>query len=376
MAYLYIMHLKQVDPCMNNYYKPDTRSAYNAIFEAQKIAFGPFVFQATRALLKTGILKKLEEADKDGATVEQLSKDCAVTEYGVGVLLDMALSAKIVWMNPDTDHYHLDKVGHFLLNDQMTKVNFDFTADVNYLGLDKLLDSVIQGRPVGLKEFSETEDTIYPLLSQLPEEAKKSWFEFDHFYSDESFDRALKKVFEEVKPKVIMDIGANTGKWAIQCLKHDPNVKIVLVDLASQLNMARKNMEELGFLDRVEFIECDLLKDDIPERSDVDLVWLSQFLDCFSTEQIENILTKVKNSVRNDARVFILELFWDRQEHEAAAFVLNATSLYFTAIANGNSRIYSSRALKKCLQNTGFKVKEQIDHIAIGGHTLLSCTFD
>ncbi len=172
-----------------------------------------------------------------------------------------------------------------------------------------------------------------------------------------------------------MDIGANTGKWAIQCLKHEPNVKMVLVDLPAQLNVARKNMEEQGFLDRVEFIECDLLKDDIPERSDVDLVWLSQFLDCFSTEQIETILTKVKNSVRNDARVFILELFWDRQEHEAAAFALNATSLYFTAIANGNSRMYSSRALKECLQNTGFKVNEQIDHIAIGGHTLLSCTF-
>lgn len=361
---------------MNNYYKPDNRSAYDAIFEAQKIAFGPFVFQATRALLKTGILKKLEEADKDGATVEQLSKDCDVTEYGVAVLLDMALSAKIVWMNPDTDHYYLDKVGHFLLNDNMTKVNFDFTADVNYLALDKLLDSVIRGVPVGLKEFTETESTIYPILSQLPEQAKKSWFEFDHFYSDQSFDRALNKVFEEIKPEVIMDIGANTGKWAIQCLKHDPNVKMVLVDLPSQIKVARKNMEELGFLGRVEFIECDLLKDGIPERSDVDLVWLSQFLDCFATEQIENILTKVKNSVRNDANVFILELFWDRQKHEAAAFVINATTLYFTALANGKSRMYNSRVFKRCLHNTGFKVNEQIDHIAIGGHTLLSCTFD
>ena len=358
---------------METYFKPDERSAYDAIFEAQKISFAPIIFQSTRALLKTGILKALEDSAETGMSIEELSKKCDVPEYGVGVLLDMALSSRVVWLDTETDHYHLNKIGHYLLNDQMTKVNFNFTADVNYAGMERLLESVAGGRAAGLTEFTEEENTIYPILADLPEEAKKSWFDFDHFYSDRAFGRALKKIFGEIKPKVIMDIGANTGKWAIRCLEKDPDVKMVLVDLPKQLEVSKKNIEERGFSDRVEFVACDMLKDELPKRPDVDMVWMSQFLDCFSPEQIENILLNVKQSVPEDSHVMILELFWDRQAHEAAAFILNSTSLYFTAMANGTSRMYRSKYFKKYLANSGYEVLDQIDNIAVGGHSLLTC---
>ena len=59
------------------------------------------------------------------------------------------------------------------------------------------------------------------------------------------------------------------------------------------------------------------------------------------------------------ARVCILELFWDRQSFEAASFCLNATSLYFTAIANGNSRFYHSKQMYQCLREAGFHVEAE-----------------
>ena len=77
------------------------------------------------------------------------------------------------------------------------------------------------------------------------------------------------------------------------------------------------------------------------------------------------------------ARLCIMELFWDAQKFEAASFSLNATSLYFTCMANGNSRFYSVEKFNHYLELAGFHV-EQIgrascrDNLGLG-HTLLIC---
>ena len=66
---------------------------------------------------------------------------------------------------------------------------------------------------MGLKEFGEWQ-TIYEGLSQLPEQVQKSWFAFDHYFSDDAFPLVLKQVYKKGIKK-LLDIGGNTGKWAI-----------------------------------------------------------------------------------------------------------------------------------------------------------------
>jgi hypothetical protein len=99
---------------------------------------------------------------------------------------------------------------------------------------------------------------------------------------------------------------------------------------------------------------------------------MSQFLDCFSEAQIVTILTLIYNQIAPNSRVCILEIFWDRQQFEAGALSINASSLYFTCMANGNSRFYHSRVLYDCLRQAGFYVEQDIDGLGIG-HTLLIC---
>ena len=47
-----------------------------------------------------------------------------------------------------------------------------------------------EGKPTGLKHFGDW-PTIYEGLSSLPAQVQKSWFGFDHYYSDHSFDEAF-----------------------------------------------------------------------------------------------------------------------------------------------------------------------------------------
>ncbi|MDA7746963.1 methyltransferase [Psychromonas sp.] len=350
---------------MTNFSK-DPYSALEAKTEAQKLAFAPITFHTARTLRDLGILAALDKSPQTGLNAQQISEQTDVSEYGIKVLLDMALSAHIVTWN--TPNYIIAKLGYFLLHDGMTRANLDFTADVCYAGMMHLTEAIAEGTPAGLKELGDW-PTIYEGLSRLPEKAKNSWFEFDHFYSDRSFPLLLKKVFEH-KPKRIFDVGGNTGKWSLQCVNYDADVEMTIIDLPQQIEVAMKNVADAGFAGRVKNHPTNMLDKTLALPTGADAWWMSQFLDCFSPMEILSILQRVRKAMKADAKVYILELFWDAQKYDAATLSLNATSLYFTCLANGNSRFYRSSDFLEIVEEAGFDVVERTDNIGLG-HTLL-----
>ncbi|MBF0196686.1 MAG: SAM-dependent methyltransferase [Planctomycetes bacterium] len=348
--------------------QPKELSALDAKYEAQKIAFAPFTFQACRTLKSLGVLGIISDSRSNGISLENIIVKTGVSEYGSKVLLDMAVCLGVVHLN-ESGLYTLGKVGYFLLRDKLTEVNMDFTHDVCYKGLFDLEEAIRNGKPSGLKVFGEWQ-TIYEALSQLPEQVQKSWFDFDHYYSDTSFPEALPFVFRN-KPGHLFDIGGNTGKWTLQCLEHNEEVQVTILDLPGQLNKAINNIEEKGLSDRVNFHEIDLLSETkIPTGADA--IWMSQFLDCFSGKEIVSILKRACASMSEESELFIMETYWNRQKYPAAEFSLHATSLYFTCMANGNSRMYHSDDMKIFVEAAGLKVIEEEDDIGVS-HTLFRC---
>jgi len=352
------------------FFKKETRSALEAIEYAQWIAHAPMVFQATRVMRDSGILQVIMDAGKKGITLEEVVEKVKLPHYGVRVLLESGLGIGVVIISDDETRYSLTKTGHFILNDRMTRVNMDFVQDVCYKGLYNLEDSIKNEKPEGLKVFGEWK-TVYEALSQLPDFVQKSWFGFDHYYSDDAFPLVLPLVFKN-KPKKLLDIGGNTGKWSMACAKFDADVDVTIVDLPGQVNMAKNNVEKAGLSNRISFFETNLLDPKQALPKGYDAIWMSQFLDCFSEKEIVSILSRCYDAVNDDGFVYILEPFWDRQRFEAAAFALQQTSLYFTAIANGNSQMYHSEVFLTCVRAAGFEVVEQIDQIGVS-QSLLKC---
>ena len=334
---------------------------------AQEIAFGPVVFQVSRLMLKFGIFQLLSDK-REGYTLQEVSGRTGLTRYAAQVLLEASLTIGTILL--EENRYVLAKAGWFLLNDKMARVNMDFNHDVNYQGLFHLEEALLNGRPEGLKVFGEW-PTIYEGLSQLPEQVQKSWFGFDHFYSDQSFGKALEIVFSH-HPKRLLDIGGNTGRWATQCVQYNKEVEVTIVDLPQQLEMMRKQTAGLPGAERIHGHSAKLLDRDVPFPSGFDAVWMSQFLDCFSEEEVTSILTRVAQSIGKESKVYIMETLWDRQRYETASYCLTQISLYFTAMANGNSKMFHSDDLIRCIENAGLEVEEIQDNIGLG-HSILQC---
>ncbi|MEN8226478.1 MAG: methyltransferase [Bacteroidota bacterium] len=350
-------------------YGKDDKSAIQAKSDAQKIAFAPIMFQAAKALRDLKILDFLKK-NKEGKLLHDIARHAGIAEYGALVLLEAGLSLEIVMVKDDK--YFLTKTGFYVCADPLTQINMDFTHDVNYKGFYHLEEAIREGKPAGLhNEFGEWA-TVYEALADMPEKFRESWFGFDHYYSDTSFPQVLPALFKN-NPSRIMDVGGNTGKFAIKCAEYHPEVQITILDLPGQLRDAEENIRNKGFQDRIHGYPINLLDFSKPYPKGHDIIWMSQFLDCFSEDEIVNLLSNARDSMDDHAELFIMETLWDKQRFDASTYSLHATSLYFTCIANGNSRMYHSEDMYRLVDNAGLQLVEMIEDIGVS-HTILRCT--
>ena len=348
------------------FFEDDNKHAAQAIRDAQFIAFAPYVFQASVILRDKGILRYIEQDRLSGRSIKQVADEVKLPYYGVRVLMEAGLGIGLLYRHED--RYFLSKTGHVFINHPMARINTDFMRDVCQQGAADLEPSITEGKPMGLRHFGNWA-TIYEGLAVMPEPARSSWFAFDHYYSDLAFPEVLPFVFEH-SPKSILDIGANTGKWALAALEYDRSVHVGLLDLDGQLDEAKKLIDAAGLGDRVTYHPENILDAGQPLPGGYDLIFMSQFLNCFTDKQIISILQKCHDVLSDDGRIIINEAFWDCQQYEAGAFSLQMASLYFTTMANGNSQIYDSKVYLEVIDRTGFEVVSQRDNIGLS-HTLL-----
>lgn len=359
----------------DNLKKAFSKEPYDAQ-QAQAMAhlysWGPMVFQVSRLMIRYGILDMLN-AHREGLTQAEIARATGLSDYAVKCLLEASLTLHIVLIDPEKDRYRLAKTGWFLLRDTMIRADIDFNHDVNYKGMFVLDQALEEGKPAGLKHFGDW-PTIYEGLSSLPEQVQKSWFGFDHYYSDHSFDEALEIICAN-KTRHLLDVGGNTGRFAMRCVAYNPTLEVTICDLPQQIGLMREATQGKEGAERIHGVGMNILNEQnaFPTNKHYDVIWMSQFLDCFSEQQIVSILRRAAAILDDTNRIYIMETLWDRQDYEPAALSLTMTSLYFTALANGNSKMYNTDDMTRLIHEAGLEIESIYDRIGNGGHSIIVC---
>jgi SAM-dependent methyltransferase len=334
---------------------------------AQELAFSPLLFHAAKLLRDRGLLERLGRAAA-GLTVAELAEGSGMSSYGVTVLAEAGLAARLLEL--EDGRYRLTRTGQLWQRDPLTRVNADFVADVCYRAAEALGESIDHERPVGLEALGDW-PTVYEALSQLPARAKESWFRFDHFYSDASFPLLVGDVLAR-SPRRVLDVGANTGRFALTLLAANAEVRLGLADLPQQLAVCQSEVERVGQAARVSLHPVDLLRGELTLPDGYDVIWMSQLLSCFSEPEVVHVLSAARRALGPAGRLFIVETLWDRQKNEVGKVCLLSTSLYFTAVANGRSRMYDEATLSRLVTAAGFELESERHGIG-WGHSLLVC---
>lgn len=350
---------------------PPGDSAAEARAKALRLSFAPFLFHAVCALREFGVLEHAWAERERGVTRAGVARALSLSEYAATVLLEAGLAAEVFTL--EGERFRLTRTGYFVLHDEMTRVNLEFARDVCYRALEHLPESLRAGRPVGLKELGEglaESRSLYADFAGMSPRVTESWLAFDHYYSSVAFDSALARVFSRPVRRML-DIGANTGKFAEACLGRDAGVRLVLLDHPRQLELAKRRLEEAKVLDRAELVPFDLLEGG-PLPSGVDVAWLSQVVDCLSETEVVGLLQRVGTALNDGGRVFVLEPCWDLQPQRAGKDALTLLSLYFACAANGKSRMYDSVTLARLCDAAGLTVLARHDGLGVG-HSLFEC---
>ncbi|MEP6860677.1 MAG: class I SAM-dependent methyltransferase [Deltaproteobacteria bacterium] len=337
-----------------------------AFRQVHTLAFAPLFFQAAMAARNTGVLAAVRAAKSAGITPADVARVAGVSLYAARVMLEGCLAVELVTLGANMT-YTLSDAGYLWMTDEMARTNANFVQDVCYAGAATFETSAVEGRPAGLAVFGAW-PTIYAGLTELPPAVQESWFAFDHFFSDRAFPSAFDRLFR-TPPRRLLDVGGNTGKWAVHCLTHDPNVEITVLDHPGQLERLRANADAAGVSVRLATVPIDLLDHTRAFPTGFDLVWMSQFLDCFGEDDILALIQRGIAALGEAGELAILESFWDRQPTDVGEVVTQGLSLYFTCMANGTSRMYHSADFLELIARAGLRVvaDEPVGHM----HTLL-----
>lgn len=336
-------------------------SALSAWFDAQRIALGPIVFQAARVLRDSGVLGAVR-ASRRGLTAEEIADRVETSRYGVVVLLEAGLAAGLV--RRDDEHYLITPTGLVILEDEMTRINMDVVQECCYQPAYFLEESIRDGRPAGLHAIFGEHETIYPALPSFPDAARESWLAWDHYYSDSAFRGALPIVFER-EPRTVLDVGGNTGKWALECVNYRDDVEVTILDVPDVVALAQENVRGHDHEGRIRSVGTDLRDPSKPLPAGFDAIWMSQFLVCLSEDDALGLLERVAAALDPAARLYVLDNFWDRQENEISRFCLQAFSLYFTFLANGHSRMYKASDVIGMVEASGMRVERIVDDLGV-----------
>lgn len=351
-----------------SFFKDRDYHAFTALEKAHFLSFAPYAFQSSILLRDYGILTLLQESS-EGLRFDNICEKMSISTYGVRILLEAGIGIGLLF--EEEGKYLITKTGIMFNTDKMVILNTNFMRDICYEGAAKLKDSIETGKPAGLPYLGNW-NTLYEGLSKLNPLQSKSWFEFDHYYSDFVFPQVMPLVFAH-SPASILDIGANTGKFSKHCMAYHEEVKMSLLDLPGQLALADEALKADGYEGRYQLVAHDLLDNTQTIPGEYDIIWMSQCLDCFSDDEIVDILRKCKPALKKGAKVMINETFWDQQPFHASMYSLQMTSLYFTTIANGNSQMYDSRVFLSLIEKAGFIIEDIKHHIATT-HTVLTLT--
>ncbi len=350
----------------NTHFKKDRLNAGDALNRAHFLALAPFAFEAALTLRDSGILSLLEERSDAGITAEEVAAAAQMPLNSVYAILEAGLGTGLV--SGDEGRFYLTMAGYHFLHNETVRANTDFMRDVCLPGMSAMEASLHSARPQGLKAIANDEN-IFEALPHLPKDVRRSWYAFNNHHSDSAFTDSLPVVLAE-NPKRILDIGGGAGRFALAALDRDDAVHIGIAELNPDEVAAEPGINAAIRAGRVSLYPHDVLELGTPLPEGYDTIWMSQFLPCFSEGQILAILAKCASSLPDGGKLWLLETFWDRQRHEAAAIALQMTSLYFVNIATGHSRMWRSDALLKTVARAGFTVVSEQDGVG-RGHTLI-----
>ncbi len=146
----------------------------------------------------------------------------------------------------------------------------------------------------------------------------------------------------------LIDVGGGPGTYAIHFCMKNPGLRATVYDLSTTRPFAEKTIERFGVSDRIDFVDGDYLKENIPGSYDV--AWVSHILHAEGPDDCQAILNKIAACLKPGGMMmihdFILENTMDKPLFPAL-FALNML------LGTQTGQSYSEKQITDMLSKAG-----------------------
>ncbi|MBL7203591.1 MAG: SAM-dependent methyltransferase [Desulfobacteraceae bacterium] len=245
--------------------------------------------------VKLDLFSRIEAGDN---TVEDIAGGLGYDVRGVGVLLD-ALAAMGLIVKAKSRYSNTAASKSLLVKGSPQYIGYMIMHHHHLVEAWSRLDQAVRsGMPVRERGV-------------LDEEERES-FLMGMFNMAMGIAPGLAEEIDLSGRRHLLDLGGGPGTFAIHFCLANPDLKATIADLTTTRPFAEKTISQFGLSDRIDFVPCNYLKDDI--KGSYDVAWLSHILHGEGPDECQMIITKAVSALEQGGLMLI---------HD---FILNDTS--------------------------------------------------
>lgn len=165
---------------------------------------------------------------------------------------------------------------------------------------------------------------------------------------------------DEIHPggvQCVLDIGGASGTWTLAWLTAEPAARAIIFDLPHVIPLARARLAGTPWAERIELVEGDFERDDLPRGAD--LAWVSAILHQNSPQQNRALFERVAAALRPSGWIYIRDMVLEPSRTRPVAAALFAINM-LSATEGGNC--YTLDEMRDGLESAGFTDVEQVRH--------------
>jgi ubiquinone/menaquinone biosynthesis C-methylase UbiE len=162
----------------------------------------------------------------------------------------------------------------------------------------------------------------------------------------------IAKMFAGSKPIKVLDISAGHGLYGIAFAKHNPSAKVVGLDWANVLEVAKENARKAGVADRYSIIAGSAFEVDF--GSGYDIVLIPNFLHHFDPATNEKVLRKVHAALAPSGIAVTPDFIPNEDRISPPRDAMFSMQMLSTPAGDA----YTFSELEKMFRNTGFARSE------------------
>jgi SAM-dependent methyltransferase len=313
---------------------------------------------ALRAAIELDLFRAIGEGVRD---VDGLAKRCSASTRGIRILCDHLVI--MGFLHKQGSHYaHSATSGAFL----------DPASPTCVASISRFL-----GNPAMQTPFFQLADIVRNGRTVLPGEGNVEpenpiWVEFAHSMAPMMApvagplgEMALGGRRDSMR---VLDLAAGHGLFGIAVAKQNPQARIVAVDWAPVLEVAKANAAKAGVAERLELLPGSAF--DVEYGTGYDIALVTNFLHHFDHATCVKLLRKIGAALNPGGRVAILE-FVPNEDRVSPPMAAGFSLVMLATTPSGDAYTYNE--LKAMLQEAGMEgISEQAvphsPHTVVMGH--------